>query len=337
MQVNPCHATLEPGFFGTSEGYLARVKTQFTPDNNTSSGYLIWVPEFSTGPTIGLPLRGNVFYWQNDNTGLRPLNDAGAANDPYGSDPLVAGNMVSAATINDPAVQLTTGTARDVRCLSACMKMTYFGKMQDAAGQVAFISEIPLASIIGSDNEETGIASNPMTVTELFRMSNHVGRLGVDTLEHIHRPEPKSAGFFHSEHDAALSVGFANNRTTTSPAVRLRGHTVFGFAWRGLPGPDANLAFEFIKNVEWRPLATLGVNNVQPQATPGARSTVGLNAACDKISRSWATRALESAASEVALISQAALSGAASGLGRRMRSLTQGAAEGYALEAALAL
>lgn len=307
MLANPCRAPLVPGFFGTNEGYLTRTKSVWNPTFGAPScGYCIWVPEFSTGLVGPSPhFKGNLFYYQSENTQTRPLNtNVGAQTyKPYGTQAHTMSQYDTAERLQDPAVSLNIGPARDVRCISACMRMSYFGRLDASAGQVAYIQGLPLSDILGGDDNDNQTPTLPMSVDELFKVATSVQRFGVDTIEIIHKPKSDTSGIFHTEHDGAMDIGNLVLAQTTiiDEVVRHRGMTCFGIAWRGtaeLAAADS-YGFEFFKNVEWRPKPVLGLTHVPPTATRSPTSVDKMVAHLESISPNYAERVVSTAKSGV--------------------------------------
>lgn len=301
MIANPCRAPLVPGFYGTSEGYLTRTKSVFQPTFGAPScGYMLWVPELTTGESLE---KGNLFFWQSESTSVRPLNETfnpGATFISYGTQTHTASQYDTAQILDDPALDLNVSTARDVRAISACMRFNYFGRLDASAGQVAYIQGLPLSDLLGSDAKDASTDTNPMNVDELFKYATTVQRFGVDVVEVIHKPTTRTSGYFHTETDGAIDVNTGGFVSIVDEPARLRGLTCFGLAWRGtgeLMAADG-LAFEFYKNVEWRPRPALGVTHVPPRAV-AAKSVDSMVRRIETISPNFAERVVSTAKSSV--------------------------------------
>jgi len=331
MIVNPCTAMLVPGFYGTSEGYLTRTKSVWNPTFGAPScGYIIWVPEFTSG--LGAFdesdhfIGGNLFYWQSESTSFRPANtdfNPGLIHLKYGSQPNNQSQYDTTLTLDDPALQLNIGTARDVRAISACMRMSYFGRLDTSAGQVGFIENLPLADILGGDSDDILKATQPMNVDELFRVCTKVQRLGVDTVEAVHRPSTQTSGYFMSEHDTAVTHDetLGGSVSIASDVARNRGMTCFGLVWRGtqeLASADA-LGFEFVKNVEWRPRPAMGLTHVTPHVIPN-KSVDRMVAHIDSVAPGVFTRVVDTAKSGVARLLDGVYAGVEEAAHNRLQS-----------------
>jgi len=264
MLADPCNATLVPGLYGDSEGLLARLKSELTFSGNSDTGtcgYMLWLADAHGARQSGAGTyrTGSLIGSRFANTGASVTNTA--ATPAYcGVD--VATSYGQGFSLPDPALQLVNGIARDARTLSACMRVAYLGSMQSAAGQVAFLENVPLTNVLNCD------------VDELFRLSTEVKRIGVGTHEVKFRPSENSKFFSsyetantttQSQRDVSspLTLGSAGTGETTVEDVR--GMRVFGFAWRGTDNAT-NIAFEFIKNVEWRPRIDSGLPTTKPVA-----------------------------------------------------------------------
>jgi len=169
--------------------------------------------------------------------------------------------------------------------------------MQSAAGQVAFLENVPLTNILDS------------SVDELFRLATHVKRIGVGTHEMKFRPSENSKFFSSfefanvmtgSQRDVSspLTLGSEGSGVTTVEDVR--GPRVFGFAWRGTDNAT-NIAFEFIKNVEWRPRTDSGLPTIKPVAIHETSMVHHAERELDrKLGSSWSLSSLTNSAGQLA-------------------------------------
>lgn len=263
MLADPCNATLIPGLYGDSEGLLARLKSELTFANNehpSTCGYILWLAdshgEAQIGP--GTYRTGSLVGARFDTTSDVVTNTAAI---PAYCGALAAGDS-QGFSLRDPALPLVNGIARDARTLSACMRMAYLGAMQTAAGQVAFLENVPLTNVLSS------------SVDELFRLATTVKRIGVGTHEIKFRPSENSKFFStfetantttQSQRDVSSPLTLGSEGTGATTVEDIRGPRVFGFAWRGTDNAT-NIAFEFIKNVEWRPRTDSGLPAIKPVA-----------------------------------------------------------------------
>lgn len=298
MLADPCNATLVPGLYGDSEGLLARLKTELTFSGNSNPGtcgYILWLADshgasqigagsYRTGSLVGARFNGTSDVVTNTSA-LPAFCGSVTASDGQGF------------SRDDPALPLVNGIARDARTLGACIRLAYLGSMQSAAGQVAFLENVPLTNILGS------------SVDELFRLATNVKRIGVGTHEVKFRPSENSKFFStfeqantttKSQRDVSspLTLGSPGSGETTVEDVR--GPRVFGFAWRGTDDAT-NIAFEFIKNVEWRPRSDSGLPTIKPVAIHETSMVHHAERALDrKLGSSWSLSSLMSPGGQIA-------------------------------------
>jgi len=316
MIADPCNCTLTPGLHGTSQGFLARLKNVVDNAAPAPHGYLLWCPRYHNGSMTSDGNRACLFGYATDDTGIRPVNDTNIGS-YFGQAQSFLDSFAAttAASFSDPAhFIVSAGLVQDARLLSACMRMTYTGRLDRSAGQVAFIENVPLVSLIGDE------AKGPtLSVDDLFRMSDSVQRIGVDTLEVVHRPDLELASVFHDTNDAGLFKKPGDTYTHLATSGEMTQPTVFGFAWRNLSTsaetPLANLTFDLTKNIEWRPKPLAGITVVTPKVTgpPGvlARTIETL----DRIDPSWSKRILDSASSLAGKVVTMAATGVAQRIG----------------------
>jgi hypothetical protein len=318
MIADPCNCTLIPGLHGTSEGLLARVKKTLFNATADTCGYVLWVPDYSCnfgdfnerGTATNIKC-GNLFIWSSTEPDQQPYNERVDVESKmaYGgilSDTFVAASAFSSAfTSTDPAAVLISGDiVQDARTLSACIKMKYTGQLVNASGELAFIQDLPLSSIIyGAGNNEAA------SVNQLFQQATQTGRFGSDTAEVISRPD-ETSHVFRNDRSTPFQVSDSNGGITTlSNEGKSQGPNVFGFAWRGLAIPSgqaANLTFEFIKNIEWRPEPVSGLTHATPRVVNTIPKTQSAVKYLDDMSSTWSTKLM----SGINQVSKLALSGA---------------------------
>ena len=289
---------------------------------------MLWAPSFHN---TALPLESsatftgaNIFYYSSNNAQSVPLNTAAI---PFGSIPEISvqSSQNTAATIQDPAsnfvdylalsaVAPLAATAKDARCLSACMRMRYTGTRSNASGEFCFIENLPGSDLMGR------------SVDSLFATSTRSGRIGVATQEVVFRGDTSDNEVFRNGGvrgdtaelaDGDYSQAIANNMLTipgvnsgtftTFTGNRAVGPRLMGIAWRGINN-QAPLSFEMYKNFEWRPANNLGLTESIPRAI--GPNTDHHKAAIQFLDNtagvSWSTRTLQAAGDAV---SRAALSG----------------------------
>lgn len=267
MILDPCNATLVPGLYGSSEGMLARVKHSFTlaPSPNgvvNDCGYMLWCPDFHN-VALANNQPGNIFCFLANGSLAQPRNDNATQFGKFNAQSSILSND-TAFTISDPAGPLVqSNIVQDARVLSACMTTTFLGKMVDSSGEICFLQNVPISELIGS-------GTNTCTsVNALFNYSANKQRLGVETIESIYRPNLNSSQLFRDSTVRPLDIPAATNVTAQNLESEPFGPRVFGVAWRGVQS-DAQISFDFIKNIEWRPEAVSGFSQVPiVGASPG--------------------------------------------------------------------
>jgi hypothetical protein len=242
MLNNPCDATLEAGFYGTTEGILNSLKTVLFPSSSFTNGYIIWDATY-TGD-VGSN-HANCVIYTNADSSIKPLNTVA---DPFGG---------GATDVSPRGQALDVGASdwgrssivSDTRCIGACLRMTYFGPMNVVAGQIAIIENLSADSLLSN--------GSPASIDDLFAVSSIVKRLGVDPYEVKFRPNNNSPTF-KTDRDSPITTGTGLGVVSglSSEALRFSPRFV-GFAWRNITSAS-DLNFEFYQNVEWRPNTTSG-------------------------------------------------------------------------------
>jgi len=258
---------------------LARTKANFTlpPTANGAanvSGYMLWCPDFHN-VTVNTP--GNLFCYLSSDPGIAPRNDAVTQYGKFGAQSAILGNN-SAFNITDPAGNLVASSVvADARVLSACMTITFLGKMIDSAGELCFLQNVPIAELIGNADNAC------LSVSQLFNYAASKRRLGVETIESIYRLNLESSDKFRDSTLKPLIIS-PGGRTIQDDTSETFAPRVFGYAWRGV-APDAIISFDFIKNIEWRPEAVSGFSQV-PIVNMGPSLAAQVMAGADRLARS---------------------------------------------------
>ena len=320
---SPCNSQLYPGIYGSAEGLLARVKSDHAfPSGSTGvAGYVLWLADatglgsdatnFSPASIVGARFRDST-------TAVTNTVAVPAFTDGVG---VVGGGGFS---LLDPAATLLSGgLARDARTISACMKIGYIGRMQDAAGQLAVIENLPVEEVLRG-----------LTVDELFALSSNVKRIGVGTHEVKFRPS-ESSEYFRAigavgatyadgePHDSAIETGSNLVPAITKVNAHNQGLRLFGFAWRGTGAPGTNLTMEFVKNIEWRPASDSGLPLTRPKTMYAVAPVAAAEHALDSRHQGWSFSEVVSGAGHIAT---QALTGAA----KVAAPMIKGAATTYA-------
>lgn len=330
MIADPCNSVLAPGIYGDQEGLLARVKQTFTNPGNSQQtcGYILWTPDYHAAPTnAGSYNRGscNIFAFSNADPAYQPLNTPAV---PYGSDQehTVWGGAATAASLPDPASDLLySDLVSDARSISSCLKMTYTGAMQSAAGQYCMIEALPLNSIIKT-SQSGGPVGYSASVDDLFRLATRSGRLGTDTREAISRPDD-SSHVFRSGATAPIEVGDSGAQASDITELGRNQQPIFyGFAWRGVPpGADHPLVFELVKTLEWRPAPISGLTHAPPRAINSKSMVHSAVQHLDKHAPGWSDRLASSAIGLASSLAKSAFTGVASAAANEMIGFAEAA------------
>lgn len=256
MLNDPCNATLVPGFYGTSEGYMARFHKVISPVDVASGtcGAILWVPDFHcVGPVNASQTRYNCITLAGTSSGASVVIDG------YG-----AGSLAVA----DPAYNFISGTtAADARTLSACLRMSYLGQMATTQGMVGHI-DVAFSAI------EDRIAGDALTIDSLFELSQVVQRTNLDPVEQKWTPSAASDKFRGRGDTSGASPDFLVNNTAGAFSIGVSAAAdnprMIGFVWKGYASAtpfSSILQFDLYKNIEWRPQATAGISMPVPQRT----------------------------------------------------------------------
>lgn len=233
MVADPCDATLVPGLFSTDEGWMAGRKTRFGSGTGNAYGYVLWCPKYVSN--TGLSKSAAIFFTsvasstQPLNTTANPFGSAAGTGDPEGY------------TIDCGASAfVTSAVVADYRTVGACMRVTYTGAMQSAAGLVGYLENIPTHSLI----------DDLPSVDDMMAYAHDVQRLGVDTFEVVWRPDQMD-DIFKVESDAPITIGSGALSVTSSESKRFN-PMWSGFVFHSVTAMS-DLSIEFYQNVEWRP------------------------------------------------------------------------------------
>lgn len=279
MLANPCSAQLYPGFNGTDEGIISRLKTLYTGNSGLTNGFVLWSPIYVGGAT-----HFNCFIYAISLAGSKGINSVAA--------PLGAG--ASGLAIDTAAtVFVHSATVSDFRLISACLRVTYTGPLQSSQGLLASVENLPADTFLHGQATSDEVAS----VDDLFALSSKTQRFGVNTHELRYRPRVGDNGRFKPDQNGTYTLGTpGTSRTTLTQDSKSFGTTLFGFAWKGIASDQ--LSFEFVQNIEWRPETRAGfVSSIPRQITPAGYSQTVL-AWMDRTMPGWTT-ALSNGASTI--------------------------------------
>jgi hypothetical protein len=278
MLSDPCHATLIPGFNGTDEGILSRLKTTYSfPASAATSGYVLWCPTYVGGS-------------DHANCLVEYSNDASLPTNNTVAEPLGSGGSSGIFIDVGATTFVQSNTVSDFRVVSACIRVTYTGAMQSSAGIIGYIENLPVDTLLLGQASLNECASPD----DFLALCSNVKRMGVETHESRYRPSGASLNTFKQDVSGVYTPGNPGSTRTIMTAESKRFAPVFhGFAFKGISMDDLNI--EFIQNIEWRPETRAGFVSVIPrQMKPeGFKRTV--TGWLDKNYPGWATAMAHSA------------------------------------------
>lgn len=306
MVADPCKCTLVPGIYGASEGILTKVKKTFFDGSNSACGFVLWSPDYhnSTYSIAGSPKGGNLFTWVGQNSSESISN---SIDHPFGSGERFDATALTAHTEDDPAWQFTSeGLVQDARNISACIDMTYFGKMYEAEGEVTYVSNLPVSTVIDASN-------GYISVDRIFQHSNNTHRLGVETYENIWRPSDDDT--FYNTTSNCIDVGVKTVGKSSIPdSTKAKGPTFFGFAFRGLTSSQQNnLRYNLTKIIEWRAQPSSGIAQTSVKATSTSRMP-GVKVGLDTYWPDWNEHLASATNTGLNMLANAVLGGSVGGL-----------------------
>lgn len=308
MIDDPCNAEILPGFYGTAEGNLQRFHTSFTVDNlehTATSGFALWAPNYCSGQASGTSSTYNMIAgWSVTAGGAIPLTGYTPSSTSPGS-----------YTQVDPGYGFLSGSSvADFRCIGACMKATYTGKVTDNAGQLCALN-IPFTAYA-----DAIAGGGTLTVDALFAMSTHVMRLPLDPVEIKWRPDGgldfRNTAGTTSALDDDVFIRVTAGAYVVGQRPSIDNPYMIGFAWRGMTsGTMEQLVFDTYKNVEWRPRPGNGLPLPPPVTTGSGDNRSKVLAILDKVKPGWQVQVLNVAKSLAAKTANAAFTMGATYLG----------------------
>lgn len=194
--ADPCNAALvHPIYPGSAAGFLFRAESFFGVGTNTgeTAGYVHWTPGYVNANNTELLIG-------NSNSG------AGAA----------------AATPNasSPGKTFLGANAKGVRCIAACMKVTFAGTESARSGRIHY------------GQTQSGMIDNGQTITAdgVAQTLQNFSRTPTDTVEIVWKPEigdtefndpTEAAGALIKDRKGALTFAFAGLPTAVGFTVHL--------------------------------------------------------------------------------------------------------------------
>jgi len=291
MVGDPCNGPLVQGFYSTSEGMLNKLKSTYTANSGSNSGYILWDPTFTSDNTVPGSFNAVVHYTNSPST--NPLN---TTVNPFGS-----GSGASSSSLQVGAGgYCASTTVADARTVGACIRASYVGRMDASAGLIALVENIPVETVLGANSV------TPISVDELFNLSTQINRFGVDTCEVKYRPNDYSH-IFRSEREGCFDRAAGVVTTVTNEAER-SGSRMMGFAFKNVT--DLNdILFEFHQNIEWRPNVDTGFVITMPKQLKDAGHAQKVVKYLDDHAPGWTSNLSKKFASGASEIAKMAFTG----------------------------
>ncbi len=249
MVADPCSAELINGLYGDDQGIPTRFQSFYTPPTSATAtcGFVLWYPSYTNqGNAAAATASGNLFFFHTASPSTGIVNTGG--------DPLGTAAASSSRILPDPAYAFVSGAACDAsRLLGACLKVTYTGPLQAASGQICALQNIPLNNLFVDG------VTPASTVDDLFVLSSHSQRFGVETAEIAYNMIDPALERYRTSEDL-LITRVAATPTVQDDSAKTFVPTGFGFAFRGLTAGDTDkLQIEFHKNIDWKPAYGQGI------------------------------------------------------------------------------
>jgi hypothetical protein len=212
LLADPCGGALvHPVYAGADSGFLYRAESfvTFGGSSTLTSGVMHWTPGYVNASNTEL-------IWTGTAT-------SGGT------------NTVTPST-DGPGRAFLASNAKGVRCVAACVKITFPGAENARAGRVHY------------GLTQAGIMDNGATVSpdSIAQCLQHYGRTPSDTVEVIWRPGTADMEF---------------NDPTELPSAPIRDRkSAITVAWAGLPAA-VGLTFHFTAVYEWTPAVGLGIGH----------------------------------------------------------------------------
>lgn len=258
MMLDPCNATLTPGFYGDSVGYLTKVPKFLAISekfNTASCGYIIWFPDYHNqgGYDSSSGRYANLFQYFSATIGGAPTSLSFGNTDP-------AGVTNTATSSPDPAYSFVNSqTCMDARTIGACLSASYTGQLQTSSGLIYPLMNVPINYFLQSSSGTTHTTAQPSVADMLNYAGN--GQRCLQKVEVKWRPGLDSAEFRNT------SAHFVTCQNNLNPSINPNiTPQIFGIglAFVATPAPT-NFLIRTEKNIEWRPEITSGFQ--QPTIT----------------------------------------------------------------------
>jgi hypothetical protein len=215
LLADPCAAPLvHPVYSGTQSGFLFRAESFVTyaagATPGPTAGFVHWTPGYPNGSRSELVV------------GLAADGSSAAALE---------------AKFDSPGRIFLRENTSAVRCVAACMKITYPGSEASRSGRI-HLGHLPAGAV---DNVG-GVTYTPDGVSTLCQ---HYGRTPVDTLEIVWKP-------------SVADMNWSDPAASSSPVLRDQRASVTA-TFAGLPD-GVGLTFHFTAVYEWIPNVAAGLS-----------------------------------------------------------------------------
>jgi len=213
LLADPCNAPLvHPVYPGGDAGYLFRAESfsTFGVGAAETSGIIHWAPGY------------------NNVSGSQLVGFAAANAD--------TATAVASQGASSPGNTFLQANAKGVRCVAACLKITFPGSEANRAGRIHY----------GHTSAGMLDIGNSVKVDSVAQTLQHFSRTPTDTIELVWKP---SQGDFEF-----------NDPTETSGALIRDRKGAVTVAWAGLPAATG-LTFHFTAIYEWTPATALGIGH----------------------------------------------------------------------------
>jgi hypothetical protein len=294
--ADPCNSDLGDGIYPMNEGIVQGFQTrlEIPADNDYTCGFVLWDPAYVsdiqnhfncilfTTPSATTPII---------NSTANPCGTGSDTTDVEGMSLQVGGGPWA----GDSAICAGTRTH------AACLQLFYYGRMDETAGEIGFVENMPAELLLGSGSGDN------LTVQELMQYCTKTQRVSLDGSEVTWRPRD-GCQYFRDQQEGPYVLGVPTSTyTAISERADLFGPRLCGFVLRDV-GDISNFSFVFRQIIEWRPRAATGLLGVVPRTVNPEGIMERALDYLDKNYPGWSTT-LYKASSVVANIAKAAYSG----------------------------
>lgn len=213
LMFDPCNAPLvHPVYPGGDSGFLFRAESfaTFANEATSTSGYVHWAPGYVNGSSTELLVNAST-----------------------------AGNVATANTAlgsAGPGKAFLSANAKGVRCVAACIKVTYPGAESTRAGRLHY----------GLTNAGMIDVANSIAPDSVAQTLQHYTRTPPETVELVWKPNVADTEFNDPSEVANAQIRDRKASLTV--------------AWAGIP-VATGMTFHFTAIYEWTPATGLGVGH----------------------------------------------------------------------------